>query len=211
MRPGGDGTQDEDFGSSRSGDLSVLRYERRLAHPSGRRYGERHHGGRAPGGWFPTTIEGERRCRGASALRLPRVGEGEPFDGEMLAFVPPSLMELRWADDVLRFELEPDGPGCMLRLTVTFPEHGKAARDAAGWHVCLDQLASSPATAADRRGARPTAGASSTPSTSSGSAPRHRPSGRPRSGSWSTARGTASDPRVSAQSPVAAGPGARRG
>ena len=29
-----------------------------------------------------------------------------PFDGEMLAFVPPSLMELRWADDVLRFEID---------------------------------------------------------------------------------------------------------
>jgi hypothetical protein len=24
---------------------------------------------------------------------------------------------------------------------VTFPEHGKAARDAAGWHVCLERLA----------------------------------------------------------------------
>ena len=58
----------------------------------------------------------------------------------MLDFVPPSLMELRWADDVLRFELEPDGAGCILRLRVTFPDHGKAARDAAGWHVCLEQL-----------------------------------------------------------------------
>jgi hypothetical protein len=24
---------------------------------------------------------------------------------------------------------------------VTFPDHGKAASDAAGWHVCLEQLA----------------------------------------------------------------------
>jgi hypothetical protein len=23
---------------------------------------------------------------------------------------------------------------------VTFPEHGKAARDAGGWHVCLERL-----------------------------------------------------------------------
>ena len=53
----------------------------------------------------------------------------------MLASVPPSLLELRWGDDILRFELEPDGAGCTLRLRVTFPVHGKAARDAAGWHV----------------------------------------------------------------------------
>jgi hypothetical protein len=59
----------------------------------------------------------------------------------MLAFTPPTLMELRWADDVLRFELEADGSGCVLHLTVTFPQHGKAARDGAGWHVCLEQLA----------------------------------------------------------------------
>ena len=59
----------------------------------------------------------------------------------MLAFVPPSLLELRWADDVLRFELESDGGGeTILHLRVTFPEHGKAARDAAGWHVCLERL-----------------------------------------------------------------------
>ena len=78
----------------------------------------------------------------ARALRFSfRRGEGEPFDGDMLAFVPPSLLELRWADDILRFELEPDGAGCILRLRVTFPEHGKAARDAAGWHVCLERVA----------------------------------------------------------------------
>jgi hypothetical protein len=60
----------------------------------------------------------------------------------MLAFDPPALMELRWADDVLRFELAADGEkGCLLSLTVTFPEYAKAARDGTGWHVCLEQLA----------------------------------------------------------------------
>ncbi len=132
---GGDG----EFGTlERSGDLSVLRYERRLAHPREmvwRAITEDTH----LATWFPTTIEGERQA-GAALHFAFRQSEGEPFDGEMLAFAPPSLMELRWADDVLRFELEPDPPGCILRLTVTFPEYGKAARDAAGWHVCLEQL-----------------------------------------------------------------------
>jgi uncharacterized protein YndB with AHSA1/START domain len=137
---GGDGVTE--YGTlERAGDVSILRYERRLAHPREKVW-------RAItedadlAAWFPTTMEGERRT-GAPLHFAFRQGEGEPFDGEMLAFVPPALMELRWADDVLRFELEPDATSsaCILRLTVTFPEHGKAARDAAGWHVCLEQLA----------------------------------------------------------------------
>jgi hypothetical protein len=91
-------------------------------------------------GWFPTTIEGERAA-GAPLHFSFRAGEGEPFDGQMLVFEPPSVMELRWADDVLRFELSAEETGSVLELTVTFPELGKAARDAAGWHVCLERLA----------------------------------------------------------------------
>jgi uncharacterized protein YndB with AHSA1/START domain len=127
------------FGTlERVGEVSVLRYARRLAHPVDRVWRALTEEAELAA-WFPTTIDGERRP--GAALRYSfRRGEGRPFDGEMLAFVPPSLMELRWADDVLRFELHPDGAGCILRLRVTFPEYGKAARDAAGWHVCLDAL-----------------------------------------------------------------------
>ena len=78
-----------------------LRFTRALAHPPDkvwRAISEPEHLAQ----WFPTTIEGARR-RGAQLHFAFRHGEGEPFDGEMLAFVPPSLMQLRWADDVLRF------------------------------------------------------------------------------------------------------------
>lgn len=47
-----------------------------------------------------------------------------------------------WYQDTLRFDLEPDGDGTLLTLTVAFDEIGRAARDAAGWHECLDLLAS---------------------------------------------------------------------
>ncbi len=133
-----DDHDDEDGTLERVGDLSVLRYRRRLAHSSTlvwRALTEDEH----LAGWFPTTIEGER-ASGAPLHYAFRQAEGEPFDGEMLTFDPPTCMELRWADDVLRFELTADGTGCVLSLTVTFSEHGKAARDAAGWHVCLEQL-----------------------------------------------------------------------
>ena len=118
--------------------MSVVRYRRRLAHPQlkvWRALTEDAHLAE----WFPTTIEGERTA-GASLRFSFRENEAEPFDGEMLVFDAPILMELRWSDDVLRFELSADGSGCVLDLTVTFPEYAKAARDAAGWHVCLEQL-----------------------------------------------------------------------
>jgi uncharacterized protein YndB with AHSA1/START domain len=137
---GGDDQGSAEYGTLARGPggMSVLRYRRRLAHSPQkvwRALTEDAHLAE----WFPTTIEGERAA-GALLHYSFREGEGEAFDGEMLAFDAPTLMELRWADDVVRFELAPDGPGCVLDLTVTFAGHAKAARDAAGWHVCLEQL-----------------------------------------------------------------------
>ena len=61
-----------------------------------------------------------------------RNAEARPFDGEMLVFDPPACMELRWGDDCCVSSSSPTGPGACCRMTVTFPEYGKAARDAAG-------------------------------------------------------------------------------
>ncbi len=51
-------------------------------------------------------------------------------------------MELVWEDDeTLRLEVSPASEGgCVLTLINRFDEIGKAARDAAGWHACLDAL-----------------------------------------------------------------------
>lgn len=90
--------------------------------------------------WFPTTIEGDRSTGAPLRFSFP---ENEPpaFDGRMLAFEPPSLMEIQWGTDIVRFDLAAVPTGAMLVLTVTLDERGKAARDGAGWHVCLDALA----------------------------------------------------------------------
>jgi uncharacterized protein YndB with AHSA1/START domain len=122
----------------RKGELCVLRYRRVLRQPPEtvwRALTDDEH----LAGWFPTTIEGER-TPGTSLRFSFREDEAPPFDGEMLVVDAPSVLELRWGEDVLRFELAPEGTGSVLTLTVTFPEYGKAARDAAGWHVCLEQL-----------------------------------------------------------------------
>jgi uncharacterized protein YndB with AHSA1/START domain len=89
--------------------------------------------------WFPSDIEGERAV-GAALRFVFREDEGPTLDGEMLAFEPPSLLEFRWDKELLRFEVQPDGDGSVLTFVNTFDELGKAARDAAGWHSCLDIL-----------------------------------------------------------------------
>src|SRR5690349_1045305 len=90
--------------------------------------------------WFPWEMHGELRA-GAPMRFVSREMGSVVVEGRMLEFDPPRLMEFVWSDDErLRFELEPDGSGCILTLSNTFDEVGKAARDAAGWHACLDVL-----------------------------------------------------------------------
>ena len=64
----------------------------------------------------------------------------EPFHGEVLEVDEPRRLVFTWGDDLLRFELTPANGGTELVLTVNFTEQGKAARDGAGWHECLDNL-----------------------------------------------------------------------
>jgi uncharacterized protein YndB with AHSA1/START domain len=128
---------DSDLGSlTRAGDRWMLTFTRRLTHPREkvwRAITEPEH----LAAWFPDRIEGEFRA--GAALRFVADAHDD-FDGEMVAFDPPSVMELRWGTDSIRIELEPDGDGTRLRLIDTFDEEGKAARDGAGWHECLGRL-----------------------------------------------------------------------
>jgi uncharacterized protein YndB with AHSA1/START domain len=90
--------------------------------------------------WFPAAVEGER-AQGATLRFVFPFEEAPVEEGEMLTYDPPSVLEFSWgADETLRFELQPEDGGTVLTLLNTFKELGKAARDAAGWHVCLEVL-----------------------------------------------------------------------
>jgi uncharacterized protein YndB with AHSA1/START domain len=122
-----------------TGGRCTLRFERTLPHPPERVWRaltEPEH----LAAWFPSEIRGERRA----GARLDFVFEHDPdhpIAGEVLVFEPPRALAYRWGDDVLRFDLDDTGDGgTLLRFLNTFDELGKAARDAAGWHVCLDAL-----------------------------------------------------------------------
>jgi len=111
-------------------DRSVLRFRRELPHPREkvwRALTEPSH----LVSWFPTSIEGERAAGAPLRFSFP-AGEGDDFDGEMIAYEPPALLEFRCGTDTLRFELEESGSNTVLVFTDAFDEVGKAARDAAG-------------------------------------------------------------------------------
>jgi uncharacterized protein YndB with AHSA1/START domain len=87
--------------------------------------------------WFPDTIVVDEWRVGATLrFESPELS----FEGEVQAVEPPSLLEFTWGPDTLRFEIVAAGDGCTLTLTDKIDELGKAARDGAGWHTCLDQL-----------------------------------------------------------------------
>lgn len=116
---------------------AVLRFERTLPHPPERVWAaltevdELRH-------WHPSPFELERRA-GKTITYLPPAGNAFG-DGEVSAYEPPSLLAYSWGEDHLRFELSPSGEGTLLVLTHTFDDRSKAARDAAGWDLCLDAL-----------------------------------------------------------------------
>jgi uncharacterized protein YndB with AHSA1/START domain len=87
--------------------------------------------------WFPDGVTGDWQV-GATLTFGP--AHGPSFTGEVLAVDPPKSLEFTWGTDQLRFTIEPEADGCVLTLTDTIDEVGKAVRDSAGWHVCLDKL-----------------------------------------------------------------------
>ena len=90
--------------------------------------------------WHPTPATIEPRVGGRVAFG----GEGSP-DGVVTDYDPPRLLAYTWGEDGpeadhLRWELRPHDEGCLLVLVHSFEDRLKAARDGAGWHVCLDSL-----------------------------------------------------------------------
>jgi uncharacterized protein YndB with AHSA1/START domain len=121
-------------------DRPTLRFERRLGHPIEavwRAVTEPEELAR----WFPANVTVEPRAGGRMTFAFPDEGL-PPSEGEVTEYDPPRRFAFTWGEDHLRFELEPGegGEGCVLRFTHLLDERNRGARDAAGWHVCLNQL-----------------------------------------------------------------------
>ena len=89
--------------------------------------------------WFPHEIHGD--FTPGSPLRFTSKDMPDfAFEGKVLACDPPRFLEFTWGEDTLRFEIQADGDGSVFTLFDTIEAVGKAARDGAGWHACLDAL-----------------------------------------------------------------------
>lgn len=115
-----------------------LRFERRLGHPPERVW-QALTDEEDLAAWFPTTVEGDLKAD--APLRFAFRGEEiAPFEGRMLTVEQNRLLEFEWGADRLRLTLEPDDGGTRLTLIDVLDDRGKGARDATGWHVCLENL-----------------------------------------------------------------------
>ncbi|SDB92502.1 Uncharacterized conserved protein YndB, AHSA1/START domain [Raineyella antarctica] len=89
--------------------------------------------------WFPSP----------EVTYLPQVGARIVFAGDpnlpasvgtVLAWEPERLFALGWGGDELWIEVGPDGEDTVLSLTDVLDSADAAARNAAGWEVCLRAL-----------------------------------------------------------------------
>lgn len=93
--------------------------------------------------WFPcdVVVEGGNWEVGAAiTFPFPPDVIEMTLTGEVLAVDEPNALAFSWGEEILRFELAPEDGGTHLVL-VDELQAGSAARNAAGWEVCLDRLA----------------------------------------------------------------------
>lgn len=121
---------------TKRGDQVELRFERRLSH-SPEKVWRALTDSQELAHWFPARIEGAREA-GAELRFL--FAEGAPMKGKISVFDPPRVLEYTWEGDLLRWELLPEGAGCLLVFTTIPADRANVARDATGWHFCLDNL-----------------------------------------------------------------------
>ena len=93
--------------------------------------------------WFPCDVivtGGRWRVGATITFVFPSEVVDLTLHGEVLAVDEPRTLAFTWGEETLRLELRPDGEGTRLLLIDELPA-SIAARNAAGWDICLDRLA----------------------------------------------------------------------
>jgi uncharacterized protein YndB with AHSA1/START domain len=90
--------------------------------------------------WAP--FDADRSLASVGPVKLSTVGMPTPVisETEVTRAEAPRLLEYRWGDNDLRWQLEPPGDGTRLTLWHNI-DRNFISMGAAGWHICLDVLA----------------------------------------------------------------------
>jgi len=89
--------------------------------------------------WAP--FDADRSLGVVGPVRLSTVGAPKPLVSEtrVTRADAPKLLEYRWGDQDMRWQLEPLGKGTRLTLWHQI-DRGFISMGAAGWHICIDVL-----------------------------------------------------------------------
>ena len=102
--------------------------------------------------WFPAQVVGERvvgapltfdddvQRAAATEAGEPTRADGPMFTGTVVTYDPPNVFAFTWGDELIRLELARDEEGTLLTFTQLLSHQSVAARNGAGWHVCLLEL-----------------------------------------------------------------------
>ena len=109
----------------------ALRFERRLGHSVERVW-------RAVtepaelARWFVTAVDWKPEAG--------EVFEAYGQSGKIIELDPPRVIAYTWGGELLRFELRPEGDGCVLLFTHVFADRALAGQHAAGWESYFERL-----------------------------------------------------------------------
>ena len=95
--------------------------------------------------WLPCPIDGDLTTVGSELLFVfpEDAGVEDPSTGEVLVSEKPTRLAFSWEDEEIRLDLEAVGDrASRIAFTNLMPTDSTpaAARTAAGWHICLDEL-----------------------------------------------------------------------
>ena len=121
---------------------AFIRFERHLDHPVERVWASLTEPDQIIQ-WLCHRVEIEPKVGGHFTLGLGATDGEEPEEtGQITIFEPPHLLESAEDDgSTLRWELRPQGTGCLLTFTDTRPLGERASNSVrAGWHLRMEQL-----------------------------------------------------------------------
>lgn len=89
--------------------------------------------------WFPSKVRMQPQPGGT--IEFSDDPNVESSKGTILDYAPPRRLAYTWGSDELHFELESiDDNSCQLTLINVLEARDTAARNAAGWSICLAEL-----------------------------------------------------------------------